>query len=108
MTRTAHSVLAVDLHGKPVFHSRCPEHGRETGGGFWIGKKSTTHRGQQLALDGNRFDAWRCSEAGGHIFTSIPVKGAPTDYDSLRQWVADQQYEAAVGVKASVARKAGA
>ena len=68
MTRTAHSVLAVDLHGKPDFHSRCPEHG----------KKSTVHRGQQLSLDGKRFDAWRCKEAGGHIFTSTPMPGMPT------------------------------
>jgi hypothetical protein len=105
-SRVAHSVLAVTLRGHPDFYSNCPVHGTELKDGTWKGKRSTTHRGQQLSLDGKRYDAWRCAEAGGHIFTSIPVKGAPTDYESLRRWIVDQQFEAKVGVKA--VRKAGA
>lgn len=106
--RTAHSVLAIDLHGKPDFHSRCPTHGTELKDGTWKGKKSTAHRGQQLDFEGKRYDAWRCSEAGGHIFTSVPAKGIPTDHGGLQRWLADKQFEAATGTSAKKARSVGA
>jgi hypothetical protein len=104
-SRVAHSVLAVDLHGKPDFHSHCPVHVGPTKCGRCgqTGKKSTVHRGQQPSLDGKRFDAWRCSEADGHIFVSEPMKDMPS-VEELPAWLKANQYVAA-GIDA---RKAGA
>jgi hypothetical protein len=105
-SRVAHSVLAVDLHGKPDFHSHCPDH---IGNGYKCkacgqeGKKSVTHRGQQLTFAGDRFDVWRCPEMGGHLFTSKPMKDIPS-VDELPAWLKANQYTA-VGIDA---RKAGA
>ena len=92
MTRTAHSILAVDLHGRPDFHSRCPIHGRETGGGIWIGKKSVRHLGQQMDIECKRFDVWLCKDY--HNFTSTPMPGMPTP-EELPAWLKAHQLEAA-------------
>lgn len=108
MSRIAVSVLSVDSHGKPDFHSRCPLHGTELKDGTWRGKKSTRHLGQQIDFEGKRYDAWSCLDGGvRHVFTSTPMKNMPTP-EQLPQWIIDQQYTAAVGMKASAARKAGA
>lgn len=112
--RTAHSVLAIDLHGKPDFHSRCPDHGKELKDGTWQGVKSTRFKGQQVSLEGNRYDVWYCKVnipgyAGfGHVFTSVPAKGIPTDHDGLQRWLVDKQFEAATGTSAKKARSVGA